>query len=364
MDFRSPERGGVGFSLMQLRQEEDLAGDEDKSKYVIELTNKAIEEAKKATNQCFMCGGKPTNGKGEHIFPVWLQRRYNLWDQKLTLLNGTQIPYRNLRVPACEHCNGSFLGKTEDFVSRLSGDDVGSWSEEFSFEVGRWLAKILVCILIKESNLILDRKNQHSGTIYPKNALDELFLLHLLVQSFRKKVSFECIHTVHPFTLYVYEIADSKHSELFNFSTNLIGKSVCIRFGNIGFAFAGDGGLQHHISMLGPHDLGFQKLHPIQFDELAARVHYKSFLRNATHLYLHNETPELLEFRQLEVSPYTSEKLADGSSKVFHEWSDKDLAPGFELYGVPGWRDLLNDAGDVAYTWLVDEEGVKLEIDD
>ena len=52
-------------------------------------------------HHCFLCG-KDSADSLEHVFPAWLQRRFQLWDQQLNLLNGTPIPYRNLTVPCSD----------------------------------------------------------------------------------------------------------------------------------------------------------------------------------------------------------------------------------------------------------------------
>jgi len=198
--------------------------------------------------------------------------------------------------------------------------------------------------------------------IFPPEGLDELLLMHLLVQSWRKAIRFTSLHTVHPFTLYVYQIEQDPDFSQFNLSTNIFGKSLCIRFGDLGFAFVADGGLQHEIGELGPYDLAYKKLHPVQFDGLAARVHYKAALRDATHFYIHIESPESFDFNQVKVTPYTSEQFEDGSARIFREWSLTELATVFELYGVPGWRHLVDEKGEASYTFLVDQFGAKRNI--
>lgn len=328
--------------------------------YVLQLTEEALKPSNIAEGQCFLCGGKPTRGSGEHVFPRWLQQRHNLWDHKLTLINGTLLQYRNVRVPACEDCNNRVLSKTERYVSNLKGADVSNWSTSHSYEVGRWMAKIMIGILFKEAKLLVNRKQPELGSIFPPALMDEMFLLHLLVQSWRKVITFTGLHAEHPFTLYVYEIDEDDNYETFNLSTNLLGKSICMRFGQLGIAFVGDGGLQHHVGGLGPYDLAFQKVHPIQFDEIAARVHYKSALRDATHQYVHAEDEHNFQFHQLSVAPYSSELIDGGQKRVFRDWSDQEFAYMLKILQVPGWEQLLDGDGGATYTRLVDESGRKI----
>jgi len=333
--------------------------DTDQSNYVLRLSEDALKPANIVAGRCFLCGGDATKGKGEHVIPRWLQKRYGLGYRTLGLLNGSSIQYRNLRVPACVKCNTSILGRTETYISGLTGGDLSSWTPTHSFEVGRWLSKVLIGLLTKQARLLFDRSDPSRGTIFPAEELDEFFLLHLLVQSWRKKFSFNTLHTIHPFTLYVYGIEGDENYEEFDFSTNLKGKSICLRFGGLGFAFVGDGGLQHHASDLGPFDLAFQKLHPVQFDELSARIHYRSMLRDATHSYINSETLTDFRFEQVSVVPYESEKLEGGADRVFGSWSNTEFAKALEAYQVPNWRYLLNEDGEAVYTRLVDISGKK-----
>jgi hypothetical protein len=64
---------------------------------------------------CFLCGAALTTGRdtAEPVIPKWIQERYELWDQKLTLLNRTTIPYCQLEIPCCSICNSEDLGKIE-----------------------------------------------------------------------------------------------------------------------------------------------------------------------------------------------------------------------------------------------------------
>ena len=56
---------------------------------------------------CFLCSAplRAKNRSDEHVFPKWLLQRFNLWDLKLSLLNGTDISYKQLTIPCCKTCN-------------------------------------------------------------------------------------------------------------------------------------------------------------------------------------------------------------------------------------------------------------------
>ena len=329
----------------------------DQSNYIWSLTTEALKADNVAAGKCFLCGREPSSGVGEHVIPKWLQKRYKLANEQLTLLNGSLFFYRGLTVPACTFCNNSVLKSTEDFVSKLRPEDIVDWSPKHAFEVGRWMSKIFLGILIKESALSLKQSRPEHGSIVPASYFDELFFIHLLIQSWRKKITFNCLHTIHPFTLYVYQIEEDPNYSDFDISTNVHGKSICVRFGGLGFAFVADGGLQHNSGDLGPFDLAYKKLHPIQFSEIAARIHYKAHLRDATHHYIQHENDDTFTFTQTSVRPYSNIILPDGSMQVFKAWDDRELSGALITYGVPSAERLINEKGKAVFTRLVDEFG-------
>ncbi|CUP05012.1 Uncharacterised protein [Clostridium baratii] len=62
-------------------------------------------------DKCFLCGEElnSNNSTVEHVFPKWLQHKFDLWNKKLILLNGSEIQYKNLTIPCCKNCNNNYL---------------------------------------------------------------------------------------------------------------------------------------------------------------------------------------------------------------------------------------------------------------
>ncbi len=309
--------------------------------YVQKLTELAVSEDAIRNGKCFMCGGTASSGQGEHVFPLWLQHKFSLLDEELTLLNGTMIPYRQLTTPCCRSCNTGPLSKLE---KRVQSSFENRQIEDLNFRapLGQWLFKILLGIIHAECRLRLDRSEPSFGSIFPPEAVDELFCIHLLVNSCRKLTAYACLHGELPFTLYMYRIVASRHFSQFDFSTNLPGRSVAIRMGDIGAIAVADGGMQNEIGAHGPFGLAGHKLHPLQFSEIVTRIHYKALLRDATHLYLNNETPDHLLIEQVQVQPFSDVRLEDGSLRIFREWDDVELAqmlPHYTNFDID-WYDV------------------------
>lgn len=97
---------------------------------------------------CFVCGNIAKSE--EHIIPKWLQHKFNLWNQKLKISNGTTINYRSLKIPCCSECNSNLLSKIEIRIQAGSATDEEIW---------KWAAKIHFGLLRKDDFLEWDRKN-------------------------------------------------------------------------------------------------------------------------------------------------------------------------------------------------------------
>ena len=151
----------------------------------------------------------------------------------MTLLNGTSIPYRNLTVLCCIECNTGFLSKIENSVQPVFQRG-GVSSDEVKLALARWLSKILIGLLVKETSLSFDRSKPSLGTIVEPGFIDELRHCHFVMQSARKTTSFRCLHNEFPFSLYSYRVSNYRKNHEFDLSTNIAGQSVSIRIGQLG----------------------------------------------------------------------------------------------------------------------------------
>ncbi len=95
----------------------------------------------------------------EHIIPKWLQKKYNLYNQLLTIPNGTKIPYTKVKIPVRSDDN-SIFGKIEKNISE------GNYNIE---EIYLWGFKIHIGLLMMDSKLKMNRKECNSDTIFNIN---------------------------------------------------------------------------------------------------------------------------------------------------------------------------------------------------
>lgn len=324
--------------------------------YVLSLIERAATGGAFTGQQCFACGGDPTTGQGEHVIPRWVQKRFDLYNKSLTLLNGTRISYRHLTIPCCLSCNNGFLRDIENAVIRVLGrpnfKDPG-----VRLTLARWLCKIFIGILVKETTLLMDRSDPSGGPILSPDFLQEFMQAQFILQSARKPTEFHSMHGEHPFTVYMYRIHDDDGFGEFDLSTNLLGQSIAIRLGGIGAIFVNDGGLQAEVGPKGPLSLDGRRLHPIQFSEVAAWAHYNGTLRDATHSYTTFETADQIVIHQASVRPFTHLLVNGRQSRIFRPWDDIECAGLIERYRPVDWGPVYEPATGLFTTTLRNKRG-------
>jgi len=302
-------------------------------------------------DKCFLCGNELTsnNYSVEHIFPKWLQNKFDLWNQDLILLNGTQIKYRNLTIPCCKNCNTTMSKCIEKPVERA----VEAGYEEFirldKKIVFQWLNKISYGMLFKELSLKQDIRNPHSPTIYNEEHLKQ----HHMQYMFLKSIIDGAEYIEKPYSLLIFRLRLEEEESRYWAADNPFLKTFFIRMNDIGIiAHLMDNGYQEGFFMEFPDmvELLNKELHPIQFAELCAKLLYKSSLFNRNPFFT------IVFDKDKKLKNIIAHPL---SGDAFDEWSQEDYARCLEVY----WQkwglkfDDIYKGNDLVITYLRNEDG-------
>ena len=132
-----------------------------------------LESESVSDKKCFLCGTEldSKNRSDEHIFPSWVQDNYDLWNQKLKLINKTSISYRQLKIPCCWNCNNNLLNPIETTVSKAVSEGIDSVKSLDKKTLYLWLGKILFGLIYKELLLPHDQSNPQKGSILVSDVL-------------------------------------------------------------------------------------------------------------------------------------------------------------------------------------------------
>lgn len=308
-----------------------------------------IESKKYDSSCCFLCGQDLVEqaSSEEHVFPKWLQNKFDLWDQTITLLNRTHIQYRFLKIPCCNKCNNLFLSPIENIVkSRLECgfDNFKNIERESLFY---WLGKIYYGLLYKELFLLYERSTPSKGSILTAEFLKQLKAHYLFLQGIRGKHRFE---EFFPASIFIFNTqTPSEIEQQWDFIDNIDGMFIAIRMGEIGvIATLQDGGAQESMKDL-LEDFHKIKLHPIQFREVAAIISYKSTL--------FNRNPKYISFGEKDSVATIQMPLGGLSSKpIFDDYDEREYANVLSQYtGIP--VDSLNPEPGRVMTMIKDDNG-------
>jgi len=297
---------------------------------------------------CFLCARHfdDVHLTDEHVIPKWAQRRFNLWNEKLTILNKTEIPYKLLTVPCCEECNKYRLQPIETSVSsavRQGSEALQALGANIIF---LWLGKIFYGILYRELSLLLNRKESGGLTIVTPDILREYEMHLFLLQQAREKVQ---LVDFNPGSIYVFRCQSPLNPQLqWDLCDNVQTLFIGIRMADVGvIGVLGDGGAQ----MIYSDEYAKLKaipLHPIQFRELCAHFSYRSSIATRTPKYITAQGQPHQVYQMplggLSMKPY------------FEEWEEDIYGKFLSHYtGLP--YEMVYQGPHKVMTWLHDDSG-------
>lgn len=220
-------------------------------------------------DKCFLCGGKPDSQ--EHVFPKWLQRKYDLWNQRISFPNGTSIQYKDLKIPCCKNCNNKSLSQLENKIKEALNGGYEKFKNLDELTIMQWVTKLYYGKLFKKLNLLIDRKNKNLGTMIKKEEMFSYRGIHEFLQSLRKPIDFTGDI---PWSIQVFQVHNDSRLEEYEYIDTIF-LTGCIRLGDIGIIYSfGDWGYARLGNSKVVNDFKDLIIHPIQLQEIAARFSY------------------------------------------------------------------------------------------
>jgi hypothetical protein len=270
---------------------------------------------------CFLCGTElnATNRTEEHVIPRWLQREFGLWNKKLLLPNGTLIPYRQLKIPSCASCNGQGLSKLENKMRSSVEGEYAQLSRLDGLSIFQWVAKMFYGLLYKDLSLLWDRSDPTQGTVIDEELLRAIRNTHALLQSVNRPFEFV---SGQPFSILVLNVHELEN-DAYDFRDNFEAMTLAIRMGGVGIVAAlQDHGLNEETYKPYVEDLAGDKVHPVQFDELYARVTYNCSRLNQVPWYWYTIPQDSEKLVQLVCLPLNENER----SPVMRDWDQEEFA--------------------------------------
>ena len=244
---------------------------------------------------CFLCGKELDNANrtDEHVFPRWLLREFDLYDERMGLPNDSDIRYRQLTIPCCNSCNSSWLSQLEDLVSTAFREGPAAFEALGPVPLGLWLSKIYYGLIFKDISLALDRSTPDSGPLLEPQWLSTYFELHQVLQVLRGALALAPGQV--PASVFVFRTLDSEIPQnRFDFRDTTTVPFIALRLGPVAVVGClldwGSVGGALHIE-----DVDAAKtfeLHPVQFSAIAALLAHWRIRFNRVPKYIIGSGPD------------------------------------------------------------------------
>lgn len=312
-----------------------------------------LEDKKYDPRYCFLCGTalSSANASGEHVFPRWLQQKYDLWNQRITLLNQTTICYKDLKIPCCNACNNEHLSAIENRVRQAVASGFGSFAALDQTDLFCWLGKIYYGLMYKSLFLQADRRSDGTEPILDADYVRTFGAHHLFLQAIRGLHTFS---NFFPASIFVVKLqVPTEKSFQWDFRDSHYKMMIAMRMGEIGVVSL----LQDLCTVQRTLDLSEYTrfpLHPLQFQELIATVFYQYLLLNRVPKFLsigqgEGSGPEAVSTMAMPLAGYST-------SAVFDDPDVDEYAKILSnLTGIP--LDRLNPEPGSVMTFMTDENG-------
>jgi len=278
---------------------------------------------------CFLTGDLTTESMT--VFPQWLMDHFKLGEETLSLMENSQlkkVSYNELKLPCAPRVKKAFEALDAKFKAAYDDgfEGVESLDEEVLF---LWSGRIVYGLFYLEMVGEWERHQQLGKPfdISPKLKY-RLSRFHLMLQSVVDPISFG---ERKPWSIVVFPLKYS--ADLLSYRDDVI--NLMFQFGVNGFGFVvcfQDNGVVAERQAEILEKIKGATLHPIQFEELYARLHYTMDLLQYRPQYKISEAEDALTIESLPVKQ-TQEEIP-----LFGFWQDdfyaRLLSNYWQVYGI------------------------------
>ena len=276
-----------------------------------------------SNNKCFLTG-QPLNTSEEkiHVFPTWLMSRYKLEDKPFRLLDESYTTYKELTMPCAASVYQSYLEPLEKEVELAFDEGYDGVKELDGLKIFQWAGKWLYGILFNEIQSAIKQQHAQGEELQISQSILEKFSnLHLMLQTLNLPIHFD---EFIPYSLFLFKVNNGEDE--FNYRDEINTLTFSLRVKDLGLIIVlQDNGVNKHYHKELLEKIGNEPLHPIQFEEVCARVYYSA--------YLFNRLP------QYDLMPVGDQLFIDAqplrgmsSKPLFDEWQEKTYAQVLENF--------------------------------
>lgn len=311
---------------------------------------------------CFLSGDDLSN-EDERItvFPEWIMDRFEYKNRKFILMDSVNsILYKDLKVPCSVKVREAYEQLDKEIEQAFEGgfESMNSLDEHKLF---LWISRMVYGVLYKEIDFEKKRLESKGDKFDISPVLKKRFsLFHLMMQSLISPIEFS---EKKPWSIEVVKLKYS--NEVFNHRDDAINLLFSLGVNGFGIiACLQDNGVLMDEQKDILDKIGDSELHPIQFEELCARILYLDYLLQLTPKYNLKNRGDCLLIEALEVE-------AEPNRSIFSVWDNDMFRQVLQDYWTP-WalteKEIMGDSNypisflEDAYTFeFINPDTIKLD---
>lgn len=226
---------------------------------------------------CFLSG--EVLPKDQPVLPVfanWFTESYQLKDMPFKMLDESMLSYADLVLP----CSDGVREKLEALENSIQTafeegyEAVKVLDDELLF---LWASKTVYGVIFKEIQVAIKQQNTYEDGFNMSQGLIHKFgMLHSMMQKLTQSVVFEDFK---PYSLFVCPVKNAENEFAYRDEINTLSFSLRIKDFGILICLQDNGANKKYHQALWDKIDG-KKLHPIQFEELCAKLFYSAYLFN------------------------------------------------------------------------------------
>ncbi|MDA9554942.1 hypothetical protein N9R54_01790 [Pelobium sp.] len=298
---------------------------------------------------CFLSGKRLTHPEQKiTVFSNWLIKAYQLDEKPLKMLDESVLTYADIFVPCAPAAEEKLqeLEKTIQHAFEKGYDGVKALDEILLFQ---WVAKTVYGMIFKEIQTAIKQQNNFAeGFNMSQGLIHKFGMLHLMLQSITQPIIFEDFK---PYSIFINKVNNPEGEFFYRDEINTLTFSLKMKdFGLVMNLQDNGANLKYHQEIW--DKIQDKTLHPIQFEELCAKVFYSAYLFNRLPEYHIIPTDDTIFLEAMPLRGMTAKP-------IFDEWQFKTYGQVLENFWKP-WRFLLLEIiknPEQPLSFLFDEKG-------
>lgn len=228
-------------------------------------------------SHCFLSGeALPKDQPFLPVFANWLTDSYKLKDMPFKMLDESMLSYAALVLPCSDNVREKLavLEQTIQDAFEKGYEAVKVLDEDLLF---LWVAKTVYGVIFKEIQVAIKQQNTYAeGFNMSQGLIHKFGMLHSMLQKINQPVIFEDFK---PYSLFVCPVNNADNEFAYRDEINTLSFSLRLKDFGILISLQDNGANKKYHQEVWEKIEG-KTLHPIQFEELCAKLFYSAYLFN------------------------------------------------------------------------------------